>query len=173
MNDRVFCRHISNVTPPSQIACWWHLCGNEDTGDGFNASEYWQNNVYLFSTAEDWPAEVLLGFAGSGQKIMDLLALRRDGNKDSEEYKKAEELVWLLLTKSCMQKVTHGAGLTISPHLGTLWDMPEHEGKDSAPGTFGELLRYGSVHFKQKRESIARIPAPAPEVTWKKGLFEP
>lgn len=105
--------------------------------------------------------------------MMNLLALRRDSDKNSEEYRKAEEFVWFLLTKTCMQKVSHAAMLTVSPHLGTLWDMPENEGKDRAPGTFGELLRYGSVHFRQKRESVPRIPAPKPEMTWKKGLFEP
>lgn len=104
---------------------------------------------------------------------MDLLALRRDGDPGAEQYKQAEELVWTLLARSCMQKVTHAAKLTVSPHLGTLWDMPKNEGKDSAPGTFGELLRYGSVHFRQKRETVPRVEAAKPEQTWKKGLFEP
>ncbi|ETS74563.1 hypothetical protein PFICI_13047 [Pestalotiopsis fici W106-1] len=159
----------------TQVSVWAHLCHNKDTGDGFNACEYWENNIFLFSSKEDWPAEEMLGYAGSGQKIMDLLALRRDAaDRDDEQYKTAERLVWTLLARTCMQKVTHAAGITHSPHLGTLWDMPENEGKDCAPGTFGELLRYGSVHFRQKRVAIERIPAPKPqpENTFKRGLFE-
>jgi hypothetical protein len=104
---------------------------------------------------------------------MDLLALRRDGDKGAAQYRQAEDLVWALLARSCMQKVTHAANLTVSPHLGTLWDMAENEGKDCAPGTFGELLRYGSVHFRQKRETVPRVEAPKPDNTWKKGLFDP
>ncbi|KAK9415603.1 hypothetical protein SUNI508_10262 [Seiridium unicorne] len=157
----------------TQIATWSHLCSYEDTGDGSSPADYWQKHIYLFDSGEDWPAEKILGFAGSGEKIMNLLALRRDGDKANDQYKQAEDLVWKLLAKSCMQKVTHAALLTFSPHLGTLWDMPENEGKDRAPGTFGELLRYGSVHFIQKRETVPRVPAPKPEVTWKKGLFDP
>ncbi|KAI0127020.1 capsule polysaccharide biosynthesis protein [Xylariales sp. AK1849] len=156
----------------TQIATWYHLCRLEDAGDGFSPCDYWQNHVFLFSCTEDWPAEALLGFAGSGQKIMDLLALRLDGDKGSEQYEQAEELVWMILAKSCMQKVTHAGTLTHSPHLGTLWDLPENETKDHSPGTFAELLRYGSVHFKQTRETIPRVPAQKPSVTWKKGLFE-
>ncbi|KAI0170784.1 capsule polysaccharide biosynthesis protein [Pestalotiopsis sp. NC0098] len=158
----------------TQISVWAHLCHNRDAGDGFDGCAYWENHIFLFSSKEDWPAEEMLGFAGSGQKIMDLLALRRDGDRDSDQYKMAESLVWTLLARTCMQKVTHAAGITHSPHLGTLWDMPENEGKDCAPGTFGELLRYGAVHFRQKRETVPRMPAPKPlpENTFKRGLFE-
>ncbi|KAI1865879.1 uncharacterized protein JN550_008137 [Neoarthrinium moseri] len=156
----------------TQIATWYHVCRLEDSGDGFSPTDHWQNHVFGFSTLEDWPVEGILGFAGSGQKILDLLALRRDGDPASEQHKQAERLVWTILVRSCKQKVTHGAGMTHTPLLGCLWDMPENEGKDTAPGTFGELLRYGSVYFRQRRESVPRVPAQKPPVTWKRGLFE-
>ena len=72
-----------------------------------------------------------------------------------------------------MQKITHGKHLTKSPALGILWDRQENEGKDVAPGTFAELLRYGSVHFEQEREEIEYVKARKPEHRIKKGLLEP
>jgi hypothetical protein len=35
--------------------------------------------------------------------------------------------------------------------LGELLDQPENHDADNKAGTFGELLRYGSVHFQPKR----------------------
>jgi hypothetical protein len=53
-------------------------------------------------------------------------------------------------------------------------DLPENEGKDQEPGTFGELLRYGSVHLEQTRESIVYVDAVNVEEKFviRKGLFE-
>jgi hypothetical protein len=131
------------------------------------------NNIYLFTAIEDWPAEALLGYLGAGQRTMDLLMVRRDGDASTEEYQLAETLVFTTLSRGCMEKVTRGAQQTKSPNLGTLWDHPDNQDKDCAPGTFGELLRYGAVNFRQKREAITTVPAVRPNTTWKKGVFEP
>ncbi|PKK42188.1 hypothetical protein CI102_12285 [Trichoderma harzianum] len=121
--------------------------------------------------AENWGGEMTVGFDGAGQKMYDLLSLKRDIDLESEEYKKASELVWRLLTKSSMQKITHGKNLTHSVHLGTLWD--ENLGKDCEEGTFGELLRYGTVRFRQTRETIVRKEATKAKMLLKKGVLEP
>lgn len=156
----------------TQVLAWRRLCMLEDAGDGFSCSDYWQKSILCFDVLkEDFPAESIVGF--SAQKIFDLLTLRRDGDKDSEEYKAAETLVWTLLSQASMQKITHGKGLVVSVSLGTLLDMPENKGKDSAPGTFFELLRYGSIHFRQTRESIVRMEAKKAAQTMKKGVLEP
>jgi hypothetical protein len=71
-----------------------------------------------------------------------------------------------------MQKVVHGKGLTNDIMLGTLWDLPENETADSAPGTFAWLLRQGPLSLRQTRSSIktmAAVPVPA---RWNKGLLE-
>lgn len=158
----------------TQLVCWWKICCLEDAGDGFSGVDYWMNNVFLFHLAEDWPAEVALGFGNNfGHRLMDLLAMDRvNGDPDTEEYKKAEEIVWGILARSCMQKVTHGGALMHSLQLGTLWDLPENEGKDCAPGTFAELLRHGSVCLRQKRDSILPVEPVRPAVTWRKALLE-
>jgi hypothetical protein len=156
----------------TQVVCWMRVCMlEEDPSDGFNGVEYWQKNVLIWDVLpENWGGEALLGFPGSGDKMFNLFSVRLDADPNSEEYKQAYALTWRLLTKSSMQKITHGKNLTNSVHLGVLWD--EHPGSDCEPGTFAELLRYGTVNFEQTRASIAYEKAPAPAETLKKGLLE-
>lgn len=156
----------------AQVLAWARLCKLEEAGDGFSCADYWLNNIMCFDVLqEDWPAEAEIGF--NAAKIFELLSMRRDGDKESEDYKLAEKMVWRLLASSSMQKVTHGKGLVKTLALGALLDSPENVGKDCAPGTFFELLRYGSVHFRQKRESIVLMEAKRPSTTMKKGVLEP
>ena len=155
-----------------QVMAWLRLCMLEDPNDGFNGPEYYENKVLLFdSLSEDWGAEATIGF--SGQDLFDVLATRLDADPESKEYQAAYKTIWRVLTESSMQKITHGKNLTKGLALGVLWDMKVNEGKDIAPGTFSELLRYGSVHFEQEREEIKYVKAQKPEHTLKKGLLEP
>ncbi|KAF7347772.1 Capsule polysaccharide biosynthesis [Mycena venus] len=157
----------------TQVICWTRLTMLEDAGDGFSCTDYWQKHVLCIDVLqENWGAEAVVGFANGGQGIFELLSMERNGDSSSEKYKQAEELVWRMLTRSSMQKITHGKGLTNTVALGVLWDMKENEGKDRQPGTFAELMRYGSVHFRQKRESIVTMEAEKPPKTMKKGLLE-
>lgn len=162
----------------TQVICWRRLCSLQDAGDGFSCVDYWQTHIFGFHVREEnWGGETIVGFAGSGRKMYDLLSLRvaaaNDGAKDtdSQEYKEAYKLVWRILTRSSMQKITHGKDLTYSVHLGTLWD--ENPGRDCGVGTFAELLRYGTVHFRQTRESIVKMETVRPKLTIKKGVLEP
>lgn len=78
-----------------------------------------------------------------------------------------------MITQSVMQKITHGKELCHKPHCGTLLDLPENEGKDMAPGTFAELLRYGSVHLEQTREMhYIEAAVVESELILRKGLLE-
>lgn len=158
----------------TQVLCWTRLTMLEDAGDGFSCADYWQNHVLCIDVLqESWGAEAVVGFASGGKGIMDPLSVKLSSDKGSEQYKQAEALVWRLLTRSSMQKITHGKGLTNTVALGILWDMKENEGKDREPGTFVELMRYGSVHFRQKRERIVTMAAQKPSMTMKKGVLEP
>ncbi|KAF7333850.1 Capsule polysaccharide biosynthesis [Mycena venus] len=157
----------------TQILCWTRLTMLEDAGDGFSCTDYWQKHVLCFDALqENWGAEAIVGFASGGQGILEPLSMQRDGDKSSEKYKKAEELVWRMLTSSSMQKIAHGKGIVKTTALGVLWEMEENEGKDREPGTFAELLRYGSVHFRQTRESIGTMEAEKSSKTLKKGVLE-
>lgn len=155
-----------------QVVCWMRICMlSKDEGDGFIGTEYWQKHVLIWDVLpENWGGEDFLGFPGSGQKMFDLFSVRLDADPESEEYKQAYALTWRLLTRSTMQKITHGKHLTTSVHLGVLWD--ENEGKDCEEGTFAELLRYGCENFRQGREGIEYKDAPAPPNTLDKGFLE-
>lgn len=111
----------------------------------------------------------------TGEELASAMSARLDADPNSEEYKKAYKCIWRVLTSASMQKIQHGKNLTLTPALGVLWDEEGHEEDDIAPGTFAELLRYGSVHFEQTRESIEyreaqKIPS---EMRLKKGVLEP
>lgn len=156
----------------TQVTAWQRLCMLEEAGDGFSCADYTQQHILWFDALEeDWGAETIVGFRG--QEFFDALATKRDVDLDSEEYQTAYKLVWRLLTRSSMQKIIHGKNLTKTPALGLLWDMKDNEGKDIEPGTFAELLRYGSVHFAQTRKKILYVKTEKPEMTMEKGVFEP
>jgi hypothetical protein len=157
-----------------QCMAWIRLTWLQEPNGGFNGVEYWAKKVLVFdSAAEDWAAERIVGY--KGEDLFKVFTARRDADPESEEYKMAEKTVWRLLTKSALQKITHGKDLTHDIHCGALMDLPENEGKDQEPGTFGELLRYGSVHFEQTRERIAYVDAVVvdPKFVIHKGLLEP
>jgi hypothetical protein len=155
----------------SQVLSWQRLCMLEDVGDGFNAHEYWRTKILIFDALqEDWAAEATIGFGGP--VLFKAFATPLDAPKDSEEYKTAHKLVWRLLAESTMQKITHGKNLTLTPAAGVLWEQPGNEDKDYAPGTFAELFRYGTVHFRQTRDHI-KIMEPVDPPVLKKGLLEP
>jgi hypothetical protein len=154
-----------------QVLSWDRLCMLEDPHDGFNGRSYYAEKVLLFdSLTEDWSAEDTVGFAG--QDLFDVLATKLDADPASKEYQLAYKAIWRMLTKASMQKITHGKNLTKTPALGVLWDLKENEGKDIEPGTFASLLRYGSVHFEQLRESIDYVAAEKPENVIARGLLE-
>ena len=156
----------------AQVQSWRRLTSLEDAGDGFSCADYWEKNILVFDVLqEDWAAEATISF--SGQKLLEAFSTPLDADPDSEEYKTAYNVVWRMLTRSSMQKITHGKNLTHSPALGVLWEMPENRGKDVQQGTFAELLRYGSVHFQQIRGDIVRMEAKKPSKTFKKGILEP
>lgn len=120
---------------------------------------------------EDWSVEDTVGF--EGQYFFSVLTTRLDADPESKEYQDAYQTIWRMLTKASMQKITHGKELTKTPACGVLLDKEENEGKDVAPGTFASLLRYGTVHFEQLRETIDYVKAEKTEYVIKKGLLEP
>ncbi|OJD10993.1 hypothetical protein AJ78_08147 [Emergomyces pasteurianus Ep9510] len=154
----------------TQVLCWLRLCKLEDAGDGFSCADYAVDHILWFDCLkEDWPMETVVGFRG--QSAFDALSTSLDADPESEEYKTAYQAVWRTLTRSSMQKVSHSKKLSKTAGLGYLWD--ENDDADCKPGTFAELLRYGSVHFEQMREGIVIVQAKKPENTVKKGVLEP
>ncbi|KAK4569466.1 hypothetical protein LTR86_003229 [Recurvomyces mirabilis] len=157
----------------TQVLCWTRLCLLEATNkDEFSGADYWTKHILIWDVLqENWGAEATIGFKDFGQRASDLLALRLDSDPNTPEHKEAHKLTWHLLSQCSMQKVTHGKGITKGLQLGYIWD--HNPGKDSEPGTFGELLRYGAEHFEQTRSEIRHVKVPRPAKTFKKGLLEP
>ncbi|KAJ8120211.1 hypothetical protein ONZ43_g3022 [Nemania bipapillata] len=162
----------------SQMVCWRRVCMLEDIGDGFSGADYWPQNILWI----DLYREVLRPFydeklnvpvLSRGQELFDLLSTRRDDRSDPVRYSEAEEMVWKQVTESSMLKIGTIKGMVDWVSLGTLWNMPEHLGKDSEPGTFAELLRYIPLNFRQTREGIATCPPARSSITFSKGVLEP
>lgn len=153
-----------------QVLAWLRLCMIEEPG-GFDGREYWASKVLTFdSLTEDWAAEDTVGFTGAD--LFNALATNRDADPASKDYQLAHKMTWRMLTRASMQKITHGKHLTKTPALGILWDMKENEGKDIEPGTFAELLRYGSVHFEQTREEIDYVKAKKSDIVLREKMLQ-
>jgi hypothetical protein len=165
MEPREFMEYIG------QVLAWQRLTLLEDPGDadGFNGAEYWQKHVFAFDSHDEcFGLESCVGFKGeTGLKVLTTSM----ADTTTDEYQTAYRAIWRTLTGSSMQKVSHYKGMTQDPCLGTLLDMPEHEGKDAAAGTFAELLRFGAVHFHQTRK-IEQVETNPPPQIFKKGLYE-
>jgi hypothetical protein len=155
-----------------QCVAWMRLTWLQEPNGGFDGVNYWAKKVLLWDALpEDFPAENTVGFAGAD--ILKIFVTRLDSDGDETGYEKAKKATWTMIAQSVMQKITHGKELTYAPHCGTLLDLPENEGKDAAPGTFGELLRYGSVHLEQTREMQYKEAAVVDsELIIRKGLLE-
>jgi Capsular polysaccharide synthesis protein len=156
----------------TQVMAFLRLTMLEDAGDSFSCADYAVENILWFDALEeDWGAETVVGYRG--EDAVNALATRLNADPESEEYKTAYKLVWRLLTKSSMQKITHGKHLTKTPAWGLIWDEKGNEEKDIEPGTFAELLRYGTLNLEQTRKNIVYVKAKKPAQTMKKGVFEP
>ncbi|KAI1145805.1 capsular polysaccharide synthesis protein-domain-containing protein [Nemania diffusa] len=163
----------------SQMVCWRRLTMLEDAGDGFSGADYWPQNVFGIDLYREvvrpfYDEESQMPALNRGQKIFDMLSMKRDDpSSDPVLYKEAEEFVWEQLTESSLMKIGTIKGMVDWVSLSTLWNMPEHLGKDSEPGTFAELLRLIPLKFRQTREGILTSEKARATITLRKGPLEP
>ncbi|KAL2210906.1 hypothetical protein CC79DRAFT_1366282 [Sarocladium strictum] len=159
----------------SQSCCWARLCKLEAPIEGFNAAEFWMNNVLCLSYADEaLPFEQAVGYKDTGHKVDKLLSMKVDAPEDvkaSAEYKQAYELVWKTLSEYSIQKLGHGKDIIDDVQL--LVVLRENPGREEEPGTFYHLLRHGIVHFRQTRSSTKPCAPERPAITVKRGLLEP
>ena len=155
-----------------QVLAWHRVAWLEEPNGGFNGRDYFTTHALCFSALDElWAAEKILEFGG--KDFHSVFTTRRDADPESAEYKKAYEVAWRLITGSAIQKLVHGGELTFDDQCGKLLDR--NEGSDCGEGTFGELLRYASVHFEQTREEVRYVEAwrQVEEKVIRKGLLEP
>ena len=164
---------VDNITIfeyAAQVLCFLRLTLIEGSEvDEFNGAEHWASKVFAYDSLQEcFAAERATNF--SGEKIYQALSTKLDADPHSAEFRLAYDMTWGLLANSSMMKVTRGSGLSVGQHLGAIWDQDPDA--DIRPGTFAELLRYGSIHFKQTREGISQMESRAPVKTFAKGALE-
>jgi hypothetical protein len=166
--------------------------------DGFDGPAYFRNHVFLLDAWEELcrgqekldglqilkllllPRQLLPG-SEENEYIIGKAAWDIDGS-DQINYGKSQQIardfVHDLLANSCVCKLSQGfleAGMP--PGTAAYWNKPEWADADSRPGTWGEYLRYGSVHLEPTRQDRKHPkPLPIPENIGEEhdvGLFDP
>ncbi|KAL4888795.1 hypothetical protein BDV59DRAFT_205784 [Aspergillus ambiguus] len=149
----------------------------EPGADGFDGPEYFRNRFFNLDYCEIYRTQMQYG----EEKIHQLLTLPREncpyGNPvdDVKNQDEASRVIHDLLANSAGTKYSNAgnahANMT-SFSIAEHWGRPEHAEDDCQPGTWGEYLRYGSVHFRQTRAIVPiSIPEEIPRIT-EVGLYE-
>ncbi|KAF3059311.1 capsule polysaccharide biosynthesis protein [Daldinia childiae] len=126
-----------------------------DLNTGWNGREYYNNQVFMVEG-------ILNGVLGAiktdadGAKQVELFTTRLD-EPDEAKRQAAESFVIEMLEKSHMYKVYHNSGGGL-PALGDLVKKKEFWDADHRPGTFGEMYRYGTVHWESTRAVERLVP---------------
>lgn len=125
------------------------VMGLVDVEGGWNGPEYSAKHIY----AMDYMVGSQLindMTAWDGPRAFELmsLSLPSNGEEESEDQRKAREIVEACLTKSFAFKLAHGLILKVlGDTLGSLWRR--HEGSDDVPHTYSHWLRSGVLKWVQ------------------------
>lgn len=86
-----------------------------------------------------------------GQRQVEIFLTSLDEAADEQKRQAADAFVVEMIEKSHMYKVYHNSAGGL-PALGDLVKKKEYLDADHRPGTYGELYRYGTVHWHPTRE---------------------
>ncbi|KAL2827454.1 hypothetical protein BJY01DRAFT_139009 [Aspergillus pseudoustus] len=135
---------------------------NREPGEaGFDGPAYLRNHFFLLPifpevtgpelTAAEFVKALFLPFMtpgeppGVGQRAAASV-------EDSLGHSRARGLVHGALAEQSVYKFYAGfADFGVPGLAANLWDRPEHASDDCLPGTWGEISRYGAVHYQQTR----------------------
>ncbi|KAI1844913.1 hypothetical protein JX266_008929 [Neoarthrinium moseri] len=126
-----------------------------DVSTGWNGREFFKNNVFMVEGINNG----VLGAIKTdydGYKQVQLLTTRLD-DPDAGKRQAAEAFVVEMLEKSHMYKVYHNSAGGL-PALGDLVKKEGFRDADHRPGTFGEMYRYGTVHWQSTRGVERLVP---------------
>ncbi|KAK1961575.1 hypothetical protein LY78DRAFT_588400 [Colletotrichum sublineola] len=131
-----------------------------DIETGWNGREFFENRALLVEGVKN----SILGALKTrhdGATQVDLFTTRLD--EPNQEKRKAAEAFMVEMLEDChMYKVYHNpipAGG--KPTLGDLIKTDGLKDADQRPGTFGELYRYGTVHWRSAKQVEYLIPPPS------------
>ena len=140
-----------------------------DPNDGFDGADYFSRRI-LFLNCEDhiYYAQRATGWDGRKQHTM---LVTKVTSPDTKAVSEAKEFVDKILQETFMMKLGHGpvTGLEI---LASIWGDEQHQNDDAIEGTFGEYLRYGSVHWRQNFETVP-VQLERPKKVYTVGLLDP
>ncbi|KAJ8119810.1 hypothetical protein ONZ43_g3323 [Nemania bipapillata] len=128
-----------------------------DVSTGWSGREFWENKVFMVEG-------IFNGILGAirteydGRKQAELFTTPLD-EPDENKRQAAEAFIVEMLEKSHMYKVYHNSAGGL-PALGDLVKKDGFKDADHRPGTFGELYRYGTVHWESTREVERLVPQP-------------
>ncbi|KAI0837676.1 hypothetical protein F5Y06DRAFT_297536 [Hypoxylon sp. FL0890] len=131
-----------------------------DLETGWDGRKFFENKVFMVEG-------ILNGVLGAiktdydGHKQVELFTTPLN-ETDAIKRQRAEAFVIEMLEKSHMYKVYHNSAGGL-PALGDLVKKEGFRDADHRPGTFGELYRYGTVHWEPTREVERLIPQPTDE----------
>ncbi|KAK8133244.1 capsule polysaccharide biosynthesis protein [Apiospora kogelbergensis] len=168
----------------AQIHCVERLRDLVDKDDGWDGRAWVDGKCFLLPAMEEmWRYQRRTDFLG--YKQLELLTTPRASRPDDEAAAadpsdpssrrrcEAEQLVDDMLANTLMMKFCHGLKDAMASSLADIWDAPENDGTDCAPGTFAEYLRWGATHLRQTRKLVPQPLTPATGPVHTVSLFEP
>lgn len=131
-----------------------------DVETGWNGREFFEQRVFMVEGINNGVlGAIKTGYDGARQ--VELFTTRLD-EPDEEKRRAAEEFVVDMLENSHMYKVYHNSAGGL-PALGDMIKRQDLRDADHRPGTFGELYRYGTVHWRSTRGVEQLTPEPSDE----------
>ncbi|KAJ5902904.1 hypothetical protein N7495_003432 [Penicillium taxi] len=154
--------------------CCARVKDNREPGeDGFDGPAYFQKHFFVLPDVPEFAGPELS--ASDFRKAL-LTPYSQDENASETEKKDQEEASQLvhstLAGKSAYKFYSGFAKFGVKGLAAKVWDQPEHANEESLPGTWGEVFRYGTVHFRQTR-TVEPIVVPQITPITEVGLFEP
>lgn len=132
-----------------------------DVETGWNGREVFENKAFLIEGVKNGFLGILKTNYDSAKQVE--LFTTPLNEPCMEKRAAAEAFVVDMLENSHMFKVYHNSGGG-PPALGDLLKTEELKDADHRPGTFGELYRYGTVHWRSKRPVEQIFPPPNEDV---------
>ncbi|KZV95316.1 hypothetical protein EXIGLDRAFT_834383 [Exidia glandulosa HHB12029] len=124
-----------------------------DRSVGWDGPRFFQKNLMLFDMDELFIQNVLTDWSGELQFAHLSRPRHEPVNRADFDQLASEEFVETSLERSIILKMSQGLLPEPIP-LAKIWNHPENENADVAPGTWAEYLRWGSVHLDQVRPLV-------------------
>ncbi|KAI1868378.1 hypothetical protein JX265_007201 [Neoarthrinium moseri] len=169
-NHGIIAKMNSIMDYGAQVHCLERLRDLVDTKDGWNGREWIDQKAYLLPALQEmWYYQQRTDFMGYRQFA--LLTTQYDAPEPQRA--EAEHFVKDMLANTLLMKFCHGLKDSMASSLADIWDNPENDGSDCAPGTYAEYLRWGTTNCRQTRRLTPVRLTPATGKLHHAGMFEP